>query len=230
MKGYPANYVCAICSQTFTRRGSCERHRIENNLDPTASVRFVDYLVGRLSGRYQPGNPSLHRRKIWDKKSRINDTFFLEKSKRVKNAKVFPSRFTIMPDMTTKEYSEKIMKGGSRFNETCHTSAANCVPADNVNKMDGIRDGIEFCNRETSAVYQKGSSSSHEYSNDHLFEDSQKLREFTTLVRKYYSDSNADYILTNTKLLQGQVRDDWIDSRLAFLRDIDKYHRLSQPR
>ncbi len=173
MKGYLANYVCAICSHTFTRRGSCERYRIENNLDPTASVRFVDYLVGRLSGRYRPGSPSLHRRKIGDKKSQINDTFSLEKRKGVKNAKVFPSRFTIMPDMTTKEYSQNIMKGGSSFNETCCTSAAKSVPADNVKKMDGIRDGIEFCTRKTSAVYQKGSS--HEYSNDHLFEDSQKL-------------------------------------------------------
>lgn len=228
MKGYPANYVCAICSQTFTRRGSCERHIIENNLDPAASVRFVDYLVGRLSGRFQPGNPSLHRRERRDKKSQINDTFFLEKSRRVKNAKVFPSRFAIMPYMTTKEYYQNITKGGSRFNETRYTSTAKCVPTDNVKKMDGIRDGIEFCTRKTSAVYQKGSS--HEYSNDHLFEDSQKLREFTTLVRKYYSDSNADYILTYAKLLQGQIWDDWIDSRLAILRDIDKNHRLFKPR
>lgn len=230
MKGYPANYVCAICSRTFTRRGSCERHRIKNNLDPTASVRFVDYLVGRLSGRYQPGDPSIHRREIWDKKSQIKDTFFLENSKRIKNAKVFPSRFTIMPDMTTKEYSQNIMKGGPRFNETRYTSAAKSVPTDNVKKMDGIRDGMEFCTRETSAVYQKDSSSSHEYSNDRLYEDLQKFREFTTLVRKYYSNSNADYILTYAKMLHGQVWDDWIDSRLAILRDIDKNHRLFQPR
>lgn len=73
MKGYPANYVCAICSQTFSRRGSCERHRI-NNLDQDASVRFVDYLVGRLSGPYQPGDPSIHRRKDRDKKRQINNT------------------------------------------------------------------------------------------------------------------------------------------------------------
>lgn len=56
------------------------------------------------------------------------------------------------------------------------------------------------------------------------------FREFTTLVRKYYSDSNADYILTYAKLLQGQIWDDWIDSRLAILRDIDKNHRLFKPR
>jgi hypothetical protein len=158
------------------------------------------------------------------RRARLMIHFFLEKSTRVKNAKVFPSRFTIMPEMTTKEYYQNITKGGSRR----YISTAKCVPADNVKKMDGIRDGIEFCTRKTSAVYQKGSS--HEYSNDHLIEDSQKLREFTTLVRKYYSDSNADYILTYAKLLQGQIWDDWIDSRLAILRDIDKNHRLFKPR
>jgi hypothetical protein len=89
MKGYPANYVCAICSQTFTRRGSCERHIIENNLDPAASVRFVDYLVGRLSGRFQPGNPSLHRRERRDKKSQINDTFFWKKAEELKMQRSF---------------------------------------------------------------------------------------------------------------------------------------------
>jgi hypothetical protein len=225
MKGYPANYVCAICSQTFTRRGSCERHRIENNLDPTASVRFVDYLVGRLSGRYWPGSPSLHRRKIGEKKSQINDTFFVKRYKNDKYPKVFPSRFSIMPDIITRRYSQNMMKGGSRFNETHYTSAKS-VPADNVEKMDGNRDGIEFCIRETTLRYQKRI---HVDSDDHLLEDSQILREFTTLVQTYYSDFNAMYILTYSKILRGQAYDDWIDSRLAILREMDKNHRLSRP-
>ena len=116
---------------------------------------FVDYLVGRLSGRFQPGNPSLHRRERRDKKSQINDAFFLEKSRRVKNAKAFPSRFAIMPYMTTKEYYQNITKGGSRFNETRYTSTAKCVPTDNVKKMDGIRDGIEFCTRKRLQFIKK---------------------------------------------------------------------------
>ena len=68
---------------------------------------------------------------------------------------VFLSRFTIMPYTTTKGYSQNIMKGGSRFNETRYTSAAKFVPADNVKKMDGTRDGVEFCTRVTSAVIKK---------------------------------------------------------------------------
>ena len=101
------------------------------------------------------------------------------------------------------------------------TLTAKCVPADNVKKMDGMRDGrLQFIKKV--------------HPMNILTTTSLKIRKnfekFTTLVRKYYSDSNADYILTYAKLLQGQVWDDWIDSRLAILRDIDKYHRLSQPR
>ena len=231
MNGYPTNYVCAICSQTFTRRGSCERHRIDNNLDPSASVRFVDYLVGRLSGRYQPGDPSIHRRKDRDKKGQINDTFFVENRRRVKNAKVFPPRFAIMPNTTIEEYSQNIIKGSPRFNEIHHTSASNSAPPDNVKKKDQGRDAIEFCmSTEQSTVYQKDSSSSHGDSNDQLFEKLHKIREFTTLVQKYFSEDNAEYILTYSKILRGQAFDDWIESKLAFLRDIDKKYRLSQPK
>src|ERR671918_964292 len=117
---------------------TCERDRIKNNLGPTATVRFVDYLVGRLSGRYQPGDPSLHRRKIWNKKSQINDTNFLEESRRIKNAKIFPSGITIMPDMKTKEYSQNIMKGGSRFSETRYTVPPKAFPQIMLKKWTGV--------------------------------------------------------------------------------------------
>jgi hypothetical protein len=100
----------------------------------------------------------MHRREIKDKKkSQINDTFFAESYKNAKYAKVFPSRFAIMPDMTTKKYSQNMMKGGSRFNETPSISAKS-VPADNIEKMDRNEDGVEFCTRETTIVYQKTST------------------------------------------------------------------------
>lgn len=118
--------------QTFIRRGSCERHRINNNLDPTASVRFIDYIIGISNDRYQPGNPSMHKCEIKDKKkSQINDTFFVKRYKNAKYPKVFPSRFSIMPDIITRKYSQNMMKGGSRFNET-HYISAKSVPVDNV--------------------------------------------------------------------------------------------------
>jgi hypothetical protein len=61
MNDIPARYVCALCSETFTRRPS--GHNANLHLGMASIVKFVDYIIGRIEGRYQPGNPSLYRRK-----------------------------------------------------------------------------------------------------------------------------------------------------------------------
>jgi hypothetical protein len=62
------NYVCTICSQTFTRRwrGSVHNDNFHGGLG--SIVRLLDYIVGRASGQYLPADPSLFRRKNkWEK-------------------------------------------------------------------------------------------------------------------------------------------------------------------
>jgi hypothetical protein len=58
-----ANYVCTVCSQTFTRRWRGNKHNIQLHLGNATIVRHLDYIIGRLDGRYQPGDPSLYRSK-----------------------------------------------------------------------------------------------------------------------------------------------------------------------
>ena len=55
-------YVCAACSEHFTRKFSATRHN--NNLhNGTAEiVRLIDYLAGRSSGHYTPNNPFWFKR------------------------------------------------------------------------------------------------------------------------------------------------------------------------
>ena len=57
------NYVCTICSQTFTRkwRGKVHNNNVHAGLAKT--VRLIDYMIGRSSGEYKPNDPSLFRRK-----------------------------------------------------------------------------------------------------------------------------------------------------------------------
>lgn len=56
------NFVCTVCSQTFTRMWRGRVHN--NNLHSGQSeiVRMVDYMVGRLNGLYSPSNPSDYRK------------------------------------------------------------------------------------------------------------------------------------------------------------------------
>jgi hypothetical protein len=101
MKEIRANYVCTLCSQTFTRKPSAERHRINFHLGAAPFVRFMDYIIGRIEGRYQPSDPLLYRRK--NKIMKHNDT-------RMAN-EVPLSQFTVMPDKT-KEPSQHDFRSG----------------------------------------------------------------------------------------------------------------------
>jgi hypothetical protein len=65
------NYVCTICSQTFTRRwrGSVQNNKFHGGLGSV--VRLLDYIVGRACGQFLPGDPSLFRRKNkWEKSAK----------------------------------------------------------------------------------------------------------------------------------------------------------------
>src|SRR5215207_1829836 len=64
LKNIPkANYVCTICSQTFTRRWRGNTNSINLHSGNAKIVRLVDYIVGRLDGQYFAGDPSLYRSK-----------------------------------------------------------------------------------------------------------------------------------------------------------------------
>ena len=56
-------YVCSICAQDFTRKYNANRHNQNIHFGKAEIVRFVEYLVGRVSGKYQPGDPLLYRNK-----------------------------------------------------------------------------------------------------------------------------------------------------------------------
>ena len=57
------SYVCSICGQDFTRKYNANRHNQSIHFGKAEIVRYVEYLVGRLSGKYQPGDPLLYRNK-----------------------------------------------------------------------------------------------------------------------------------------------------------------------
>jgi hypothetical protein len=55
-------YVCATCSEHFTRKYSATRHDITIHDNRGEIVPLLEYLAGRNSGRYQPSRPSWYRR------------------------------------------------------------------------------------------------------------------------------------------------------------------------
>jgi hypothetical protein len=63
MKNNNNSYVCTICSQDFTRKGSGRRHNTNFHSGTATIVRYIDYIIGRLSGHYSPSDPLLYRNK-----------------------------------------------------------------------------------------------------------------------------------------------------------------------
>lgn len=55
-------YVCATCSEHFTRKFSASRHNLNIHNGGGEIVRLIDYIVGRVSGRYLATHPSWYRR------------------------------------------------------------------------------------------------------------------------------------------------------------------------
>ena len=55
-------YVCAICSEHFTRRYSGKRHNFNIHAGRSEIVPFIEYMAGRSSGRYLASHPSWYRK------------------------------------------------------------------------------------------------------------------------------------------------------------------------
>ena len=55
-------YVCATCSEHFTKKYSAARHNLTLHNGRGEIVRLLEYLEGTLSGRYLTSHPSWYRR------------------------------------------------------------------------------------------------------------------------------------------------------------------------
>ncbi len=68
------SFVCSVCSQDFSRKFSGYRHSRNLHEGQAKIVRMIDYVVGRISGEYQPANPSAYRSRVKQPKSTGSDS------------------------------------------------------------------------------------------------------------------------------------------------------------
>ena len=209
-----ASYVCALCSQTFTRKLSGKRHNINLHLGTAPIVRFMDYMIGRIEGCYRPDDPLLYRRR--------NETMNISKAGTV--SEVSPSRFTVTPDKT-KETSQNDFGLGYERDPLD-------VPLDGDNirsKMDSIKETNQSrlqWSQGQEAVYQnKTSLSSYEMSASQYLDRIAEFQEFSNLVQKHYSKHTAQILIMCANTLWEP--DGWIKEKLVFLRSYDKMACIS---
>ena len=51
------NWACSLCGETFTRRSSGNRHNLNLHSGVSMIVRFTDFVIGVIDGRYNPHEP-----------------------------------------------------------------------------------------------------------------------------------------------------------------------------
>ena len=55
-------WVCTICSQSFTRNSSAKRHDINLHGGNGEYVRYMDYEIGRVQGKYYQNDPAFFKK------------------------------------------------------------------------------------------------------------------------------------------------------------------------
>ena len=63
---------CTLCSEGFTRKYSANRHNQNLHHGQGKIVRTIDYIIGRLAGKYSPCDPSTYRSRY----KQIDSSFF----------------------------------------------------------------------------------------------------------------------------------------------------------
>jgi len=172
-------------------------------------VRFMDYIIGRIEGRYRPGDPLSYRRR--------NKIMNLSKEGTV--SEVSPSRFTVIPDKTKESSQNDFGLGYKRDPLDSPLDIGNIR-----SKMDSIKDTNQSRSQWSQgqeAVYQnKTSLSSYETSVSQYLDRVVKFQEFSNLVQKYYSKDTAQILIMCANTLWEP--DGWIEEKLVFLRNYDK--------
>ena len=79
--------VCATCSQRFTRKPNSKRHNDNLHSGNSMIVRVLDYIIGRITGQFLPGEPLLYRRK--KKQLNQNNTFDPANNNNYINSKIW---------------------------------------------------------------------------------------------------------------------------------------------
>ena len=223
MNNKRTNYVCTVCSETFTRKPSAKRHSDNNHAGTAPFVKFIDYIIGRIEGRYQPSDPLLYRHRRKDKKSQNNGSFSLENYSKASNKSA--SQFTTIPDRTIKESYSQVNTGSdlrlkNNNNNKADREVGTYIPTDSC---EPTAYGIKGGNESKPQRNQRDSFSSSGVSISQLLERTLRFQgaEFATLVRKHYSNDNARIILTCATYFSFGGDDEFLNDKLVFLRNVD---------
>jgi hypothetical protein len=217
------NFVCTVCSETFTRKFGAKRHNDGTHAGTALFVRLIDYVTGRIEGRYQPSDPRLYRKKKTIEKN-VKNMPFLENCKNVAARKKIPaSRFITFADATIKNPYYGIGVTTEKVKSDFNRETNNTIPRKSseswLNEVKRSDEGLNGIERK-----KQNGEYSYSVSDPQISDEILELREFFGLVQKYYGKETARDITACVKYSYniGRRHAAEIDKWLPFLRNLDK--------
>ena len=190
-------WACSICGEDFTRKSSAKRHGFNVHDEKGLVVRYTDYLVGRMSGQYpKPIEPP-----------RLSE------------------RYPPLSRRMNGQEQQKPFYDPGYKNEVGPTVMADSGP--NLFRSGNIpapaKENMHRRSYLHEPLHQLIDNAVHKsFDPLRIQERRSKIEEFKTLVSKHYTPQNGDQILRLAFWLYSEEDDNYLDGRLALLRDIDR--------
>lgn len=195
-------WVCATCSQHFTRKPSGKRHNDNLHSGNSMIVRVLDYMIGRITGQFLPGEPLLYRRK--KKQLQQNNTFDPANNNNYDNSNKFGSK-VIADSIGTELF------------------CGNMPPQEQQSTNHDIYKRSSFFLQPDPTTLQRATIDANKQSCDpseKFLERISKLAELKTLMSRYGSPEDINTILTVGLALDlnSEINDHFIYEKLAWFR------------
>jgi len=190
-------WACSVCGEDFTRKSSAKRHGFNVHDEKGLVVRYTEYLVGRMSGQYpKPIEPP-----------RLSERYppWLRRKNGQKQQKLLYDHGN----------NNEVGLDASADSDSSLFGSGNILASakDNVHRRSYLHEPLHQL--IDNAVHKS-------FDPLRIQERRSKIEEFKTLVSKNYTFQNADQILKLAFYLYSEEDDDYLNGRLARLRDIDR--------
>lgn len=221
------NFVCTVCSETFTRKSGARRHNDSIHAGTALFVRFIDYVIGRIEGLYQPSDPRMYRKKKTLEENVKNMTSLENCKNATLGNKIPASRFTTFADGTIKDpyYGIGVTAENvkSDFNRETNRTIPEKSSEPRLNDMQRSDVGLNGVERK-----KQNGENSFSFSDLRISDELLELREFFVLVQRNYREEIARDITDFVKYVynrgRGHIAE--IDKWLPFLRNLDKLRQI----
>jgi hypothetical protein len=202
-------YVCSICGQDFTRRYNANRHNQTIHSNKAEIVRFLEYLIGRISGKYLPGDPLSYRIKYKnDNKTR----FVHENANNLRHEKSDPS-LTKTTSYAPNPRQNEIDGKNTDLNNSMAGMNTATNPLDYLHHLNTL---IQLQDKKHREFLQKRKIEDKLEDIErmlHDFEDPETVRTRITELRDKYN-ATRDYVSFNREL--DAYRDSLVDRYLRW--------------